>query len=379
MIHNPLRELETLGQSVWMDFIHRGAITSGELQRLVVEDGVSGVTTNPSIFERAIAESHDYDEEIRTLALEGKNKQEIYESLAIADVQMVADLLRPTYDRTDGRDGFVSLEVSPRLAYDTAGTTDEARRLWALVDRPNSMIKVPATPEGIPAIRQLTAEGINVNVTLLFGISRYAQAVDAYIAGLEARAVKGNDLSRVASVASFFLSRIDSALDPKFEEMTLAGRLQADDAALFNGQVGIASAKAAYQMHQAYFESERFRMVADRGARAQRLLWASTSTKNPAQSDIKYVEPLIGQGTINTLTLETLAAYRDHGKPKLRLERNVSMAYRILNHLSFVGVNLKEVAQRLEDEGVQKFVAASDRLTQVIEEKVAVAREPVVK
>jgi len=369
MKDNPLLDLETFGQSIWMDFIRRETINSGELQRLIEEDGVSGVTSNPSIFEKAIAESHDYDEAIRALTLEGKTTDEIYQLLTVEDIQMVADLLRPAYDRTGGRDGFVSLEVSPRLAYDTTGTIEEARRLWSLVDRPNSMIKVPATHEGLPAIQQLIGEGINVNITLLFGLPRYREVADAYIAGLETLATKGRNLKQVASVASFFLSRIDVLLDPMFEKMMLAGGLHADSATLLHGQVAIANAKVAYQMYQAIFGSDRFKKLANKGARAQRLLWASTSTKNPAYSDTKYIEPLIGPGTINTLPVETLAAYRYHGHPQQTLDQHVSKAYRILNHLSFVGINLNAAAQRLEEEGVKKFVAAFDRLMVSLKEK----------
>jgi len=379
MKDNSLLELETFGQSIWMDFIRRGMITSGELRQLIEEDGISGVTSNPSIFEKAIAESHDYDEAIHALTLEGKTTDEIYQLLTVEDIQNVADLLRPTYDPTDGRDGFVSIEVSPSLAHDTTGTIAEARQLWSLVNRPNAMIKVPATLEGLPAIRQLTGEGINVNITLLFGLPRYREVADAYIGGLEILAAKGGNLRQVASVASFFLSRIDVLLDPRFEKMMLAGGPQADSAALLHGQVAIASAKVAYQMYQVIFGSDRFKKLADKGAKAQRLLWASTSTKNPAYSDTKYIEPLIGPGTINTLPVETLAAYRDHGHPKLSLDQNVSTAYRILNHLSFVGINLNESTQRLEEEGVEKFIVALDQLMVSLKEKQATVQEPLLR
>lgn len=369
MNDNPLLNLETFGQSIWMDFIRRGMITSGELKQLIEEDGVSGVTSNPSIFEKAIAESHDYDAAIRALTLEGKTADEIYRYLTVEDIQDVADLLRPTYDRAGGQDGFVSLEVSPGLAYDTMGTIEEAHRLWSLVDRPNSMIKVPATREGLPAIRELIGEGLNVNITLLFGLPRYREVADAYITGLETREAKGKDLRQVASVASFFLSRIDVLLDPIFENMKLTGGLQADSSALLRGQVAIASAKVAYQMYEVIFGSDRFKKLANKGASSQRLLWASTSTKNSAYSDTKYIEPLIGPGTINTLPVETLAAYRDHGHPKLSLDQKVSKAYGMLNHLSFVGINLNAVTQQLEEEGVKKFVAAFDRLMISLQEK----------
>jgi len=379
MKDNPLLTLETFGQSIWMDFIRRGTISSGELQQLIEENGVSGVTSNPSIFEKAIAESQDYDEAIRALTLDAKTTDEIYQLLTVEDIQMVADLLRPTYDRTDGQDGFVSLEVSPGLAHDTTGTIEEALRLWSLVDRPNSMIKVPATLEGLPAIRQLTGEGINVNITLLFGLPRYREVADAYITGLETLANKGGNLRQIGSVASFFLSRIDILLDPILEKMMLAGGLQADSAARLHGQVAIASAKVAYQIYQVIFSSDRFKKLANKGARTQRLLWASTSTKNPAYGDTKYIESLIGPGTINTLPVETLAAYRDHGHPKLSLDQNVSKAYRILNHLSFVGINLNTATQQLEEEGVEKFVAAFDRLMVSLKEKQSAVQEPLIR
>ena len=376
MKSNPLLDLQNLGQSIWMDFIRRKMITSGELRQLIEEDGISGVTSNPSIFEKAIIESHDYDEAIRTLTLEGKTADEIYQILMVEDIQMVADLLRPTFDQTGRRDGFVSLEVSPRLAHDTTGTIEEACQLWSLVDRPNVMIKVPATHEGLPAIRQLIGEGINVNINLLFGLPRYREVADAYITGLETLVAKGRELRQVASVASFFLSRIDVLLDPQFEKMKLAGRLQADSAALLHGQVAIASAKVVYQMYQVIFGSDRFKKLANKGASPQRLLWASTSTKNPTDSDIKYVEPLIGPDTINTLPVETLAAYRDHGHPELSLDQNVSRAYRILNHLSFVGINLNTATQQLEQEGIEKFVVALEQLMVSLKEKQAAVLEP---
>jgi len=371
MKHNPLSELQSLGQSIWIDFISRGIISSGELQRLIEEDGVSGVTSNPSIFERAITESDDYDEMIRVLTLQGKTSEEIYELLIVEDIQMVADLLRPTYDRTDGQDGFVSVEVSPTLAHDTQGTIREARLLWSLVDRPNSMIKVPATREGIPAIKQLTGEGININITLLFGLPRYQEVVHAYLDGLEILASKGRRLKNVASVASFFLSRIDVLLDPLLETKKLATGHQADIASGLHGQVAIASAKVAYQLYKEMFSSDRFAKLADNGARTQRLLWASTSTKNPVYSDTKYIEPLIGSETINTLPVETLEAYRDHGQPHLSLDQDISHAYHVLNKLSLVGIDLDAATQQLEDEGVEKFVSALNRLVLSLREKQA--------
>jgi transaldolase len=296
--------------------------------------------------------------------------------MTVEDIQMVADLLRPTYDRTDGQDGFVSLEVSPTLAHDTQRTIHEARLLWSLVGRPNAMIKVPATREGIPAIKQLTGEGINVNITLLFGLPRYREVVNAYLDGLELRARKGSSLQHVASVASFFLSRIDVLLDPLLEKKKSLADPQADIASPLQGQAAIASAKIGYQLYKEMFNSERFEKLANQGAQPQRLLWASTSTKNPMYSDTKYIEPLIGSETINTLPVETLEAYRDHGQPRLSLEQNISHAYHVLNKLPLVGIDLDRATQQLEDEGVEKFVSALDRLMLALKEKQA-AMHPV--
>jgi len=368
---NTLLKLEHFGQSIWMDFIRRGTIVSGELKQLIEEDGLGGVTSNPSIFEKAIAESHDYDEAIRALALEGKSVDQIYAALTVEDIQRTADLFRPVYDRLNGADGFVSLEVSPYLAHDTAGTIADARRLWAAVARPNAMIKVPGTIEGLPAIRQLIGEGINVNITLLFGLPRYRQVAEAYLAGLEILAAQGKPLKSVASVASFFLSRIDVQLDPALEKLIATDKSKADLAEQFHGQVAILSAKAAYEIYKDIFASERFRKLKAQGARTQRLLWASTSTKNPAYNDLKYVEALIGPETVDTVPLETLAAYRDHGEPAPRLANGIANASRTLRRLSEVGIDLDVTTQQLEDEGVKKFTQAFDVLMQTLKEKQA--------
>jgi transaldolase len=372
---SPLLNLESLGQSIWMDFISRGTITSGQLQQWIERDGISGVTSNPSIFQKAITESDDYDESIRDLTLEGMTGDEIFRSLAVEDIQRVAELLRPTYDRTDGRDGFVSLEVSPKLAHDTAGTIAEARELWALVNRPNAMIKVPATSEGIPAIRELTGEGINVNITLLFGLPRYREVADAYISGLEMRAAKGKPLKEIASVASFFLSRIDTLIDPMLEEKLKSDNPRAGTAARLQGQIAIASAKVAYEIYKELVSGERFTRLANKGARAQKLLWASTSTKNPTYKDTKYVEALIGHNTINTVPIETLNAYRDHGHPEQTLDQEVHRAYHLLNKLFTVGIDLNAITQQLENEGVAKFIAAFDQTMDSLREKETAMRE----
>jgi transaldolase/glucose-6-phosphate isomerase len=378
MKENPLLKLEAFGQSIWMDFIRRGMISSGQLKQLIEEDGLGGVTSNPSIFEKAIAGSHDYDDAIRALALEDKSTDQIYAALTVEDIQRAADLFRPVYDRLDGADGFVSLEVSPYLSHDTAGTIAEARRLWLAVARPNVMIKVPATAEGLPAIQQLIGEGINVNITLLFGLPRYRQVAEAYIAGLGTLAAQGKPLKSVASVASFFLSRIDVLLDPTLEKTMASDNSKADLAGMLHGEVAIYSAKAAYQIYKEIFESGRFDKLKAQGARAQRLLWASTSTKNPAYSDLKYVEALIGPETINTIPLQTLAAYRDHGKPATRLTDDAEKASENLRRLGEVGIDLDAATQQLEDEGVQKFVKAFDLLIRALKEKRAAAvEEPV--
>jgi transaldolase len=346
-------------------------ITSGELKRLIEEDGVSGVTSNPAIFEKAITESGDYDDSIHALLLNGMTSTEIYQSLTIEDIQAVADLLLPMYRRTDGRDGFVSLEVSPALAHNTTRTIAEARQLWFLVNRPNAMIKVPATQGGLAAILQLTGEGINVNITLLFGLPRYRDVVAAYLGGLEMLAAQGKPLQQIASVASFFLSRIDTLIDPLLNKIIKTDQPRSPIAAQLQGQIAIACAKVAYQMYKEMFSSDRFMKLVDQGARTQRLLWASTSTKNPAYSDTKYVEALIGPDTINTVPIETLNAYRAHGHPEQSLDQNVSEAYHHLNKLAAVGIDLNAVTQQLEDEGVEKFIAAADRSMASLEEKQA--------
>ena len=375
MKQNPLLDLEALGQSIWIDFIRRETILSGEMKKLIEEDGVSGVTSNPSIFEKAIAESQDYDDAIHALTLEGKEADEVFQSIAVEDIQMVADLLRQTYDRTDGQDGFISLEVSPALAHDTQKTIQEARRLWSLVNRPNCMIKVPATREGLPAIQQLTAEGLNINITLLFGLPRYREVANAYLTGLESRVDQKDNVKPIASVASFFLSRIDSLLDPVLEKKMQAGGTQAEIAARLHGQVATASAKAAYQIYKEIFGNDRFRKLADRGAHVQKLLWASTSTKNPAYSDTKYIDPLIGPHTINTLPIETLDAYRDHGHPKLALEEGVSEAHQTLRDLSALDIDLDESTQQLEDMGVEKFTDSLHKLMVALQEKQLTLRQ----
>lgn len=369
MERNRLLQLQDDGQSIWLDFIRRDMLVSGELQQLIEVDGVSGVTSNPSIFEKAIDESHDYDDAIRRLARAGKSASGIYEALVVDDIQRAADLLRPIYDGRKGQDGFVSLEVSPHLARETAGTIAEARRLWVAVDRPNILIKVPGTQEGLLAIHQLISEGININVTLLFGLPRYQEVAEAYIKGLEERARAGKPLEQTASVASFFLSRIDVLIDRLLAEKRDSDDDAAELALALQGKVAIASAKLAYQDYKRIFEGSRFEALAAQGAHVQRLLWASTSTKNPAYSDVKYVETLIGLHTVNTLPLETLNAYRDHGHPAARLEEDILHAQQVLQRLADEHIDLNQVTQQLEDEGLQKFIEPFDHLMNSLERK----------
>ena len=371
MNKNPLLVLESFGQSIWLDYLQRSSLENGDFKRWIKQDGVGGLTSNPSIFEKAIGESQDYDEAIRALTQEGRSADVIYQVLSIQDIQEAADLFRPTYDRLDGADGYVSLEVSPQLAHDTAGTIAEARRFWGLVNKPNLFIKVPATKEGLPAIRQLIGEGINVNITLLFGLPRYREVADAYLSGLEMLAAGGRKLDRVRSVASFFLSRIDVLVDPMLEKLKQQAGPSVWRSSSLHGEAAIASAKVAGQIYDVIFTGERFRKLADQGAHSQRLLWASTGTKNPAYSDVKYVEPLIGPDTINTMPVQTLEAYRQHGQPSLSLGKNVPAAQQVLEGLHQVGIDLDAMTQQLEDEGVAKFIQAADKLMAILKEKIS--------
>jgi transaldolase len=369
MKDNPLKKLETLGQSIWLDYIRRDLIVSGKLRRLIEEDGLRGITSNPSIFEKAIAESHIYDGDIHDMAIKKKDVKAIYEALSQRDVQNAADEFRSVYEKTDGKDGYVSLEVNPHLAHDTKGTIEEARRLWAALNRPNILIKVPATADGLPAIQQLISEGININVTLLFGLPRYRQVAEAYIAGLETRAAQGKPVKHIASVASFFVSRIDALVDSLLEKLIAQDSQKTDIAKKVHGQVAIASAKMAYQIYKEIFGSNRFKKLTDKGARVQRLLWASTSTKNPDYSDVKYIEPLIGSDTVNTVPPETIDAYRDHGDPKSRLEQDVEQARWVMAQLPELGISIDRVTEQLENEGVRKFDEPFDKLMEALTKK----------
>jgi len=366
MNNNPLKKLESLGQSIWLDYIRRDLITSGELQKLIDDDGLSGMTSNPAIFENAIAESNLYDSDIKKMALAGKDVNTIYEAITQRDVQNAADVFRPIYEKTDGKDGYVSLEVNPNLAQNTQGTIDEGRRLWTALNRPNVLIKVPATTEGLPAIRQLISDGINVNVTLLFAFPRYREVAEAYIAGITDRINQGKSSDKIASVASFFLSRIDAVIDPKDADFLASEGEQGHFAIKIHGQVAISSAKIAYKIYKEVFDNEQFLKLS---AAPQRLLWASTSQKNPKYSDIKYIEALIGPDTVNTIPLKTLEAYRDHGDPANLLEVDVEQSSWVLSELSEIGIDLKSITEDLENDGVIKFIQAYDKLLHAISTK----------
>jgi transaldolase/glucose-6-phosphate isomerase len=370
---NPLLDIQQYGQSIWYDNIRRGLITSGELQRLVDEDGLRGVTSNPAIFEKAITGSTDYDEALQALEQQPDlDAKAIYEHLAVGDIQMAADVMAPVYARTNRRDGYVSLEVSPYLAHDTAGTIAEARRLWQAVHRPNVMIKVPATPAGIPAIQQLISEGININVTLLFHMAVYEQVAAAYIAGVEALVAGGGDPRGVASVASFFVSRIDTAVDSLIEARLQTA--QGTEERLLRGLLGtiaIANARLTYQRYKAIYGSVRWQALAAQGAQTQRLLWASTSTKNPQYRDVLYVEELIGRDTVNTIPTATFDAFRDHGHVRASLEEHLEAAHHAMESLERVGISMQEVTAQLLADGVKLFADPFAQLLSAVGKKLA--------
>jgi transaldolase/glucose-6-phosphate isomerase len=368
MSTNRLVELAEIGQSIWYDNIERRLITSGDLKRMVEEDRLGGVTSNPAIFEKAIGGSDDYSEQLSQLAAQHKSAIEIYEELAIRDIQLAADTLASVFDTTNGGDGFVSLECSPLLAHETAGTIDEARRLWKAVDRKNVMIKIPGTPEGMPAIEECIYEGININITLLFSLSAYEQTMEAYIRGLERRMAEGKPINNVASVASFFVSRIDTAVDKRLDEQISKSTNDQEKARLesLKGRIAIANAKMAYQRFKEVFYSPRFDALKQKGAKVQRPLWASTSTKNPAYPDVYYVEALIGPETIDTIPPATYKAFRDHGKVRLTLEEELDKEKRLLAQLDEFGISLDEVTDQVLAEGVKLFIQPFEKLMQTI-------------
>lgn len=371
MKQNPLRQLQEYGQSVWYDNISRGLIASGELQRLITEEGVRGVTSNPTIFEKAINAGTDYDKEIHAFTTQGKEPGEIMDALTVRDIQLAADLFQPVFQATQGGDGFVSIEVSPTLAADTAQTVAAARRLHRLVNRKNVFVKVPATPAGIPAIEQLLGEGININSTLIFSLERYEAVMNAYLNGLERLARAGKPLGGVASVASFFVSRVDTLVDALLEQRLQATTDPGKHAVYQTllGKAAIANAKQAYQQFLKIFEGPRFEALKRQGARVQRPLWASTSAKNPRYRDVAYVEELIGADTVNTMPQATLLAFRDHGKVRPSLEERPENARMILQRLGEVGIDMRQVTQQLEDEGVRLFEASYEKLLQSLAAK----------
>jgi len=357
---NNVKRINELGQSIWLDFLNREIMNNGKLQQYIDEDGACGVTSNPAIFEKAFYSSTDYDEDIATFAKEKDNNDDIFFSLAIKDIKRAADIFKPVFEKTNGGDGFVSLEVNPYLARNTAGTIKQAGELWEAIGKENVMIKIPGTAEGLEAIRKSTAAGINVNITLLFGLPRYKEVTEAYIAGLEDRVKEGKPIDKIASVASFFLSRIDVLVDPVLEEK---GKQD------LKGEVAIASAKKAYEIYQEVFTGERFKALEAKGAQPQRLLWASTGTKNPEYSDVKYVEALIGENTVNTVPVATLDAFRDHGKAESHLADDPDKAGEVLNGIQEAGIDIDQVTRQLEDEGIEKFNKSYDKLMEAVEKE----------
>jgi transaldolase len=368
---NALLELEALGQSVWLDDIDREHLRSGLFEQLITQDGLSGATGNPTIFEHSIDHGTAYDEQMRQLIAQGKDAQAIYENLAMTDVRQVADLLRPLYERTGGQDGFVSIEVSPYLAHDTEGTLGEVRRFWQSIDRPNLMVKIPSTPAGIPAIRQALAEGININITLIFSIENYLQVAQAYLGALEERLAAGQDISRIASVASFFVSRVDVLVDQLLGNQIKASNdlARQQQLTVLQGKAAIANARLAYQEFHRLFSGPRFVTLKQHGARVQRPLWASTSTKNPAYRDVLYVEELIGPETVNTMPLTTIDSFREHGRVRLSLEEHLAEAQAELAALEQAGIHYSQVTRQLQEEGVQKFIDSFQKLFACLDKK----------
>ncbi|MGH9571783.1 MAG: bifunctional transaldolase/phosoglucose isomerase, partial [Candidatus Angelobacter sp.] len=368
---NPLLDLQKMGQSIWLDYIRRNLITSGELQRLIDHDGLRGITSNPSIFEKAITGSTDYADYLQQLQAQKLSAGEIFERLAVRDIQDAADLLRPVYEQTNAHDGYISMEVSPTLARNTQGSIDEARRLWKAVARPNIMIKIPGTEEGVPAVQQLTSEGINVNITLLFSQEAYLKVAEAFMAGLEERMRKGQDISRLSSVASFFVSRIDTLVDTTIQNKSKSEADPQKQQLLRSllGKVAIANAKEAYEKYDRMISSERWKVLAAKGAQRQRLLWASTSTKNPAYRDVLYVEELIGPDTVNTLPPATIDAFREHGRVARTIDADVNAAHKVMSDLEKAGISMAKVTNQLLDDAIRLFDEAFAKLLSAVEAK----------
>ena len=372
MNKNPLIGLKEIGQSVWLDNLSRKLIQSGELKRLINEDGLSGITSNPTIFQKAISGSTDYDSSLRRMIDKGvKDEKELFLGLAVEDVSEAADFLWPTYKSTNGQDGFVSIEVSPDLAYETEATISEARRLFSTIGKKNILVKVPGTQQGIPAIEQLTGEGVNINVTLLFSTERYEEVAEAYLKGLERRASKGQPIDEIASVASFFVSRVDTLVDKLLDARpsSAASKAEKDKIANLFGKAAVANAKIAYGKYRNIFSQKRFLALKAKGGHIQRILWGSTGTKNPKYSDIKYVEELIAADSINTLPEATIKAFKDHGQAKITIHNDLEMAKKVFPELKSVGIGIRNVTDQLEKEGVQLFSDSFFALLQDISKK----------
>ena len=370
MREGPLKKLCELGQSVWLDYMRRDLYTTGELARLIREDGLRGMTSNPTIFQKAITETNLYDEQIQRAAREGKEPAAIFEHLAVEDVRRAADEFRSVYEATDGNDGFVSIEVRPELAHDTMGTIAEVRRLWKACDRPNVMVKIPSTQEGLPAIRRCLSEGININITLLFAVPRYREVMEAYLSGVEERLAAGEEVNRLRSVASFFVSRVDTNVDIRLDRIVKEGKdePQRELARKLKGKLAIANARFAYQAFHEVFTGTRFQELAERGVRLQRPLWASTSTKDPAYPALYYVEALIAPDTVDTMPPETLETYRDHGDPRVRIQEDLAGAHAAFRQLADLGIG-EEIFCELEEQGIRKFADSYDAILQGIQEK----------
>jgi transaldolase len=371
MSENPLIQLSHYGQSFWYDNISRDLLRSGELKRMIDEEGLTGVTSNPSIFYKSIKSSSVYDDQLNSLFASGKpyTEKDIFFELAIEDISGACDLLKEVYESTKGNDGYVSIEIDPHLAYDTEKTIKEASDLFERIGKPNLMIKVPATEEGVPAVEELIYRGYNINVTLLFSVKRYKEAIEAYLEGLQRRVYERKEIHNIASVASFFVSRVDTLTDKYLEEKLKEKGKDAERIQALKGKTAVANAKIAYQTFKNSFSTEKFITLKEKGARIQRLLWGSTSTKNPAYDDILYVRELIGPGTINTMPDATWRAFKDHGKVERTIDRNVEEANRVIQSLSEIGISIDRITKELEDEGVRLFTESFDSIMSLIEKK----------
>jgi transaldolase len=374
MSKNPLFALRDLGQSVWYDDITRSLVRGEGLRKLIDDYAVVGMTTNPTIFEKAIGETGEYDDDLRKLAEQGTSAEDIFMDLALDDVGRALDTLKAAYEESGHLDGRVSMEVLASLAHDTEGTQDMVRDIWKRVDRPNLMVKIPATDAGIPAIEEMLYEGHNINITLIFGLDYYRRVAKAYVKAMERRHAEGKPIDNIGSVASFFVSRVDTKVDKQLDGLVEAGKLSAEDARRLKGRAAVANAKLAYEIYNETFKSERFKALQAAGAKVQRCLWASTSTKNPDYPDVMYVEELIGADTVNTLPRKTLEAYADHGNPAPRLGQGLEEAHALMGQLEEVGIDMQQVTDELIDEGVKSFASDFDKLLERINGKAAAVK-----